>query len=284
MRGRPADEFACPVDDRRREPGHLGDPDPVRRGGGTLTDTVAERHPPVRPCRVEVAVANPWEPVGQIRQVVVVGGEDGRRPQFVVEELDCRTGDRVAVGRRRAPAHLVEEDERAFGRVVEDRSELRHLPHERRLPARDVVTRADAREHPVDDRQPGGLGGDETARLCQHDRHRDLAHVGGLPAHVRPREERDTPPREPGVVRDELRLRPFDHRVAAALEQEPVVCGSPPARLSWVEHGRPRVVPVDGDRRQPRERVQPRDGVRQRLDSVTRVGDPVPNLGEHLVL
>lgn len=47
---------------------------------------------------------------------------------------------------------LVEEDERVAGGVVEDFGQLAHLAHERGLAARDVVGRADAGEHAVEDR------------------------------------------------------------------------------------------------------------------------------------
>ena len=118
-------------------------------------------------------------------------GEERARRQFlaVVEELDDRAGDRHAVERARAAAHFVEDHERSRRRLVEDLGGLDHLDHERRLPGRKVVLRADAREDAVEERQPRFVRGHERARLGHQRDERDLAQVGRLPAHVRAGED-----------------------------------------------------------------------------------------------
>ena len=74
------------------------------------------------------------------------------RERFVlVQMLDHRPGDRQPVERRGAAPDLVENDERAPRRLIEDRGGLDHLDHEGRAAAGEIVGRADAREQPVDD-------------------------------------------------------------------------------------------------------------------------------------
>ena len=67
--------------------------------------------------------------------------------------LGHRPRQAQAVERRRAAADLVEDDEAAGRRRVQNRRGLLHLDHERRLAARDVVGGADAREDAIDDRR-----------------------------------------------------------------------------------------------------------------------------------
>ena len=50
-----------------------------------------------------------------------------------------------------AAADLVEDHQRARGRLVEDRGGLHHLDHEGRAAARQIVGGADPGEQPVDD-------------------------------------------------------------------------------------------------------------------------------------
>ena len=86
-------------------------------------------------------------------QFVKVRREQRAAAIGLVQVLDRRPGDRQAVEGRGAAADLVEDDERALARLVEDRRGLDHLDHEGRAPAREIVGGADAREQPVDDRR-----------------------------------------------------------------------------------------------------------------------------------
>ena len=72
-----------------------------------------------------------------------------------VQVLDAGLGDREAVEGRRAAADLVEDDERARRRLIEDRRRLDHLDHEGRAAAGEVVGGADAGKEPVDDADMG---------------------------------------------------------------------------------------------------------------------------------
>src|SRR5215204_1298042 len=159
--------------------------------------------------------------------------EQGTAAVFLVQVLDRRPGDREPVEGRGAAADLVEDDERARARLVEDRRRLDHLDHEGRAPAGEVVRRADAREQPVDDADMRLAGGHEGADLGEHDDERVLAQIGRLAAHVRAGDQRDAArlgaracpgAREVAVVRDEgdavaAQCR-LDHRVASARDPE----------------------------------------------------------------
>ena len=99
---------------------------------------------------------------------------------------------------------------------MENGGSLLHLHHERRLPARDVVRRADAREDAVDDRDLRVLRRHERPNLCQQRQQRRLPQIGGLAAHVRTRQDHQLPrcAIEIDVVRHErIRGEALDHRM-----------------------------------------------------------------------
>ena len=76
-------------------------------------------------------------------------------------------------------------------RVAEDIRDLAHLEHEGRLTRREIVRRADAREHAVNDADDGAFCRNKGAYL-RHERYeRGLAHVGALAGHVRPGDDGD---------------------------------------------------------------------------------------------
>src|ERR1022692_828274 len=73
-----------------------------------------------------------------------------------MQVLDHRPGDAQPVICRCPAPYLIEDDERAVGGVVQDVGRLIHLDHERRVPPRQVVAGADAREDPVHNAKPAG--------------------------------------------------------------------------------------------------------------------------------
>ena len=88
-----------------------------------------------------VVVHDARQGIGQVGQLVVVRGKQRLRPRARVrrEVLGDGPGDAQPVEGRRAAADLVEHDEAARGRQVQDARRLLHLHHEGGLPARDVV-------------------------------------------------------------------------------------------------------------------------------------------------
>ena len=115
------------------------------------------------------------------RELVEMRREQGAAAVFLVQMLDRRPGDREPVEGRGAAADLVEDDERAGARLVEDRRGLDHLDHEGRAAAGKVVGGADAREQPVDDADMRRAGRHEGADLREHDDERVLAQKVDLP-------------------------------------------------------------------------------------------------------
>ena len=91
----------------------------------------------------------------ELREFVKMRGEKGARPIDLVEMLDRRPGDGEPVEGRRAASDLIEDNQRARRRAIEDGGGFDHLDHEGRASARKIVGRADAREKPVHDADPG---------------------------------------------------------------------------------------------------------------------------------
>ena len=129
--------------------------------------------------------------VGEIGELVIVRREDRLRPGARVRRqvLGDRPREAQPVERRRAAADFVEDDQAARRRAVQDVGRLLHLDHERRLAARDVVGRADAREDAIDDRQLGAARRHERPGLRHQAEERRLPQVGRLAAHVRAGED-----------------------------------------------------------------------------------------------
>ena len=179
-----------------------------------------------------------------------VGREQGAAAVLLVQMLDRRPGDRQAVEGRGAAADLVENDEGARGRLIEDRGGLDHLHHEGGAAAREIVGRADPREQAVDDADPRRFRRHEAPRLGEHRDQRILAQIGRLARHVRPGDERDAPGRTAlrrrkiAVIGDERRSvlgqRLLDHGMAPAGDDEIA------ARIDL----RPHIAALDRERRE----------------------------------
>ena len=133
------------------KPGQLGHVDAVRAIGAARLEPV-EEHDACRPVSrtATFRLRACGQLLGQLHQLVVVGGEHRLAADPVVQVLAHRPGDRDAVVGGGAAADLVEQHQAARGGVVEDRAGLAHLHHEGRLAAGEVVARAHAGEEPVD--------------------------------------------------------------------------------------------------------------------------------------
>src|SRR5262245_53744306 len=91
----------------------------------------------------------------ELGELVVVRREHGAAADDVVEMLGAGPRNRESIVGARSTSNLVEHDERSPGRAPKNVRRLLHLHHERALAAGEVVTRADAREHPIDNPNPG---------------------------------------------------------------------------------------------------------------------------------
>ena len=122
--------------------------------------------------------------VGEAGQLVEMGGEQSAAAVGIVEPLDAGLRDGEAVIGRRAASDLVEDDEAALGRLIEDRRRLDHLDHEGGAAAREIVGRADAAEQAIDHADAGGSGRHEGAHLGERGDEGVLAQIRGFAGHV----------------------------------------------------------------------------------------------------
>ncbi len=87
-----------------------------------------------------------WLMLGQLQ---VVCGEEGARADALADVLQRSAGDGQTIGGAGAPANFIQDEQGAGGGLVQDGGGLHHLGHERGVPARQVILRADAREDAV---------------------------------------------------------------------------------------------------------------------------------------
>ena len=123
---------------------------------------------------------------GKFRQLVIMGGKEGPRPERrgIVNIFRHRPGDAETVEGARPPADLVQDDEAPLRGVAEDVRHLVHLHHEGALPPGQAVRRADAGEDPVDHADPRPGRGDETPHLGHQNDQGDLPDIGRFSGHV----------------------------------------------------------------------------------------------------
>ncbi len=195
-----------------------------------------------------------------------VRGEQGAAAVLLVQVLDRRPGDRQAVEGRGAAADLVEDDQAAFARLVEDRRGLDHLDHEGRAAAGQIVGRADAAEQPVDDADLGFGGRHERTDLRQQRDQRVLPQEGALARHVgagdQPQPAVLALARQIAIIGDEgtgaVAQNRFDHRMAAFDDAE--------CRAGV--HARPAIAAHHRQFRQSGGNVERRHGTRRTGDFV----------------
>ena len=225
-------------------------------------------------------VAEPRQLLGERRQLVIVGGEEGAAAVRLVQVLDRRPGDGEAVEGGGAAADLVEDDQRARPRLVEDRRGLDHLDHEGRAAAGEIVGGADAAEQAVDDAEPRPLRRHIGADLGEDGDEGVLAEERRLAGHVRPSHQ---PNRSgiPGIPRPEVAIvgdeglavgaeRLLDHRMAAAFDGE----GERSVDLG------PAIALGLGENREGGGDVEHGERLGDRADGLGRIGDRLRELVE----
>ena len=210
---------------------------------------------------------------------MVVRGEHRLRAELfrVGAVLEHRAGDGHAVVGRGAAADLVEDQQALVRRLLQDGGGLLHLDHEGALAGGEIVRRADAREHAVDDADHRALRRDERAHLRhQHDQ-RGLAHVGALAGHVRAGDDGDAVGRgvQERVVRHEELVVPrlLHDRVATLADVE---------RAAQVDLGADILV-ARGDLGERTEHVQLRHGVSGALHARDLLRHHVAHLDEEII-
>ena len=185
----------------RRQAQPLGDREGLAAAGQADRQLVRGRQ------RLEVelhrGVAGPGRRVGVGLELGVVGrrGDDRAGPDEVVEQ---RLGEGRALGRVRAGAELVEQDEGARPGRLDDRRDAPQVAGERRERLRDRLLVADVGEHVAPDRQAAAGGGrDVQAGLVHEAEQAERPQRDRLAAGVRTRDdERGVAVAEPDVGRD----------------------------------------------------------------------------------
>ena len=171
--------------------------------------------------RVEVQVRAAVDFRRQRGQLEVVRREEREAAVLLGQLVRDRPREREPVERRRAAPDLVDQHEALRRRAMQDRGRFRHLDHERRSAAGEIVGGADARVDRVDRADPRARGRHERTAVGEERDHRRLPHVRRLAAHVRAGDDQEPPlGREVEVVRDELVDLALDDGVAAAADRE----------------------------------------------------------------
>ena len=173
---------------------------------------------------LEMGVAAGRPVVGQPGQFEVVGREQRVGPVVPGQPLGDRARQRQTVVSGGPAADLVEQYQRAIGRVMQDLGGLAHLDHERRLAGGQVVAGADAREHAIQRADGRRIGRDVAADVRQQHDQRGLAHIGRLAAHVGAGDQQQA------AVLVEVRVVGHEGLVGEALDDRMTAAGDGDAR------------------------------------------------------
>ena len=210
----------------------------------------------------------------ELGELVVVRREKGLGARPRLQLFHDGPGKSQPVKSRRPAADLVEQDQAARRAGVEDGGGLGHFDHERGAAARQIIGGADAREDAVKDAKFGPLGGNETAHLRHQRDQRRLAQIGGLAAHVRPRDDEDEVRR--GIHVEVVRDEPAALLAADALDDGMAALDND--HLTVVGEFRATVVAVGGQLREASQDVEFGQGSRRLADAPCLGRDPAADL------
>ncbi len=134
--------------------------------------------------RLQAEIIDVFQALIQLRQFVVMGGEQGAAADGIMQVFGACPGDGQAVPGRGATADFIENDKGALGCLGQDGCGFDHLHHEGRTALGQVVASADTRKQAINDTQMHGLGRHEQAGLGHDDQQGVLAQVGRFTGHV----------------------------------------------------------------------------------------------------
>ena len=214
---------------------------------------------PGRRVRGAVGRARPFLQLGVVRR-------HDRQPRLLGEPRQERLGERGSLDRIGARRELVDEDERAVGRRVEDRHQVPDVAGEGREAHLDRLLVADVGEHLVEDRQRRGRGGRAQPGLVEQRREAERLQGDRLAAGVRPAEDERSQRAEVEVDRN--RGRGVEQRMARA-EQPHLV-----ADLDR------RAAPAPGERAASEREVDRRGRLDQQLERRRALADGGRELAE----
>ena len=133
-----------------------------------------------------IVIANSLKGLLHLVKFMIVGSKQRLGVSAVLMDIfhDCPSDGYTVVGAG-SSSEFVEEDETAFGEVIEDGSGFIHLHHKSRFAQRDVIACSDAGEDLIHHTDRRTLCGYERTHLGeQYDQCR-LAKQGGFTGHVR---------------------------------------------------------------------------------------------------
>ena len=184
----PAQHLAGPQHHRGGHAGQPGGFDAVAAAGAAPHHPMQEHQLVAGFLHQHLGIGHVGQQLGQLVELVVVGGEDRAGAEVAGQVFGHRPGDREAIEGGGAAADLIEQHQGALAGVVKDVGGFGHLHHEGGLAAGQVVDGANAGEDPVGDAEAGGAGRDPGADLGQQLQQSRLAQVAALAAGVGPGE------------------------------------------------------------------------------------------------
>ena len=122
---------------------------------------------------------------GQIRQLMVMRGEQRAGLQLVMQVLRHGPRDGKTVKGSRAAPDLIQNNQGTFRGVIQNQGRLAHLHHEGGLAARQIIAGAHAAENAVHQPHTGGFRRNVGAYLGHQRNQGHLPYIGALACHIR---------------------------------------------------------------------------------------------------
>ena len=129
--------------------------------------------------------------IGHNRQLVIMGGKEGKAMNFPVNVLHHRPGNAHTVIGTGAPADFVQKNEAVSGSMTKDMRYLLHFYHEGTLTCRNIISGSYPGENAVHRREGSAFRRNEGPCLCHNSQHRHLTHIGRFACHVGSSDNKD---------------------------------------------------------------------------------------------
>ena len=122
---------------------------------------------------------------------MVVGGKERLGTCPVMDVFDDGLSQGHPIIGRRPPSQLIKQDERSRSRLANGIVGLHHLNHKGRLAGHQVICSPNPGINGIKEREGRRLSRYKGTNLSHNDNDGQLAHIGGLPAHIGPRNQLD---------------------------------------------------------------------------------------------